>query len=103
MISLHRVNITVANVYTRLELIALFIIIALGKEPGEEDDEAGEHHLQPYWDEPLGVNGVHESTARGTRRNEGADEPGDVVQTGCHTTMSGGDTSRRRRLGQTNR
>ena len=60
----------------------------LGEEPGKEDDEAGEHHLQPHWDEPLGVAAVREATARSTGRNEGADGPEDVVQAGRHTAMS---------------
>lgn len=41
----------------------------LGKEPGEDNDETGEHHLQPHWDEPLGVSLVCEATASRTSRN----------------------------------
>lgn len=60
----------------------------LREEPGENDDQAGEHHLQPHWNEPLGVTGVAETTTGSSTGNQGADGPEDVVQTGRDTTMS---------------
>lgn len=61
----------------------------LREEPGEKHDEAGKHHLQPHWDEPLGVAGVRKASASGAGGDERADGPEDVVETGGDTTMSG--------------
>ena len=59
------------------------------EEPGEDDDKTGEHHLDPYWNEPGGVALVGKTTTSSTSSNKGTDGPEHVVQASGHTTMGG--------------
>jgi hypothetical protein len=58
-------------------------------EEGEEDDQAGEHHLEPDREQPRIVAFDIQATSSGTRGQNGADEPGGVAKTSDHATISG--------------
>ena len=61
----------------------------LGNEPGEEENESREHHLEPDWKDPRNVSSHVDSAAGCSTGNDGTDRPEDIIECSNSSTVCG--------------